>query len=196
MIKVCSHIDREDTPNERYWELNDFVDRLATEARVKVNTEDLVPKTTCMFPNSAVGCFIDNKLVTNDRKSKLTTELTGIAMVDYLCIKYGWTTEEFNKIDWSAHHTALKKHRRTHRATLHKYLHGWLSTNSRKHLMGRNPDNLYPLCGREEQKFHFFYCTNTELGQKRYQLWDQQKTKLGRYASREVIETLQIGRTI
>ena len=195
MIKVRSHIDRDDAPNERYWELNDFADRLATEARDKVNTEDLVPKPPCMFPNSAVGCYIDNKLVTNDRKSKITTALTGTDMMDYLCMKHGWTTEEFHTINWAAHHTALKKHRRTHRATLHKYLHGWLSTNSRKYLIGRNPDKLCPLCGREEEQFHFFYCTNTELGQKRYQLWDQLKIKLSRSASRDVIETLQIGRT-
>ena len=33
LMKVNSHIDKEDATNERYWELNDFVDYLATEAR-------------------------------------------------------------------------------------------------------------------------------------------------------------------
>ena len=33
LMKVNSHIDKEDATNERYWELNDFVDYLATETR-------------------------------------------------------------------------------------------------------------------------------------------------------------------
>ena len=35
-VKVNSHIDQIDAPNERYLELNEFTDHLATSAREKV----------------------------------------------------------------------------------------------------------------------------------------------------------------
>ena len=64
---------------------------------------------------------------------------------------------EFTETDWPAHQTALTKHKRTRRATVMKYLHGWLATKSHRHNDGAPIENRCPLCCSSETSTNIFY---------------------------------------
>ena len=126
-----------------------------------------------IFPIPVVGCFINNQLTKNTRNMQIKLSLGTELLLHYLCTKNGWTTEEFHTINWNAHQTALNKVKRTHRATLIKYIHGWLATNFRNCQIGRSKDDRYPLCGLQDTKFHYLYCKDPELDMKRKKLWGE-----------------------
>ena len=79
----------------------------------------------------------------------------------FLMEKYGWTEKFFLDIAWPAHQRELSKYPRLKRATLIKYIHGWLATKRRRSREGVFHDSLCPLCGDEETKYHMFACTNS-----------------------------------
>ena len=67
IVKVNSHIEREEAQNERFWDLNDLADRLATEARGKTITGKMEARHPCMLPHAKVVCFINGHMTTNNR---------------------------------------------------------------------------------------------------------------------------------
>ena len=55
-VKVNSHIDRLEAPNERFCDLNDSADQLATSARDKVTQGEMEAREPCMLPHSRITC--------------------------------------------------------------------------------------------------------------------------------------------
>ena len=131
-MKVNSHIDRIEAPNERFCDLNDSADQLATSARDKVTQGEMEAREPCMLPHSRITCWIDNKMTTNDRDKRIRDTSTGESLKQYLCDKHGWSNAEFAAIDWKSYTIALSKFKKSQRSTLLKYLHGWLATNDRQ----------------------------------------------------------------
>ena len=52
ILKVWSHIAVEEAPNEFYWMVNDTADRLATEAKKKVEEQEEVAKIPVPSPRN------------------------------------------------------------------------------------------------------------------------------------------------
>ena len=97
-VKVISHIERVEAPNERFWELNDLADRLATAAREKTTVGEMVARQPCMLPHAKVACFINGKMTTNNRETAIRAAISEQKLIDYLCIKNGWNKEDFEQI--------------------------------------------------------------------------------------------------
>ena len=89
IIKVNSHIEREEPQNERFWDLNDLADRLATDAREKTMTGEMEARSPCMLSHAKVACFVNGKMTTNNRETVLREAIFEKPLINHLCLKNG-----------------------------------------------------------------------------------------------------------
>ncbi len=180
VIKVESHIDKEDAPNKFYWGCNELADNLATLARTVFSLEELKKQLDVLFPGTKSGVVIGGHLVNNDLYGTLKEDINGREMQHYLMVKYGWTEQIFESIDWKAHNKQLQSASLLKKVTLIKYIHGWLATNRRRFWEGSIPENKYPLCGQEETRIHTMYCQYEQMKEIRQARWINWPTELGK----------------
>ena len=64
------------------------------------------------------------------------------------------------------------------RATLIKYIHGWLAKKKRRYVTGHFTDPNCPLCGNTETSLHMFLCPHEHLSQLRHARWEECKKTL------------------
>ena len=79
--------------------------------------------------------------------------------------KYGWSVAMFGSVDWESHHNVINQYPKFQRATIIKYLHGWLATKKRRWREGTFTDSSCPLCGEVEDRYHMFQCSCPQLCQ-------------------------------
>ena len=185
IIKVESHIEQAQAPNEFYWSCNDIADKLATKAREWFSLEELQNKPAIVLQGTRAICMLDGIPVNSDLYNALHEKMMGGALRRFLIEKNGWTTSIFNSISWEAYQAELLKTPLIQRPTLIKYIHGWLATKIRRGREGAFRDSLCPLCGNEDSKNHFLVvlqCTidhhkrgtmevSDRRGGKTYQKW-------------------------
>ena len=159
VVKVESHIDKEQAPNIFFWECNERADTLATQAREDFRLEDLLKQKALVFRGTKAVCHINGTLVNNNLFSSLTAKIQGKILKDYLVQKYGWTDQILSKILWEEHEKELNKFPYTQKVTLIKFIHGWMATNKRKYREGTAVYDGCPLCGEKDSSLHFVYCT-------------------------------------
>ena len=87
-VKVQSHIDVTDAPDEFLWQVNFHSDRLATEAREKVKQQEMEASPPCLLDGMKVGCFINGNLVYTALKDTVMAHLHSQTMKSYLQNKY------------------------------------------------------------------------------------------------------------
>lgn len=170
-IKVTSHIDKDDAPDEFLWECNNFVDELATKSRDRANIRELAHRESYCFPGARVGCVINGRVENNGLYKKLQEHIAGGAMRQYLCQKYDWNWHTFAKVAWEAHEKEFIACPRNKVVTLTKLIHGWQSSQKKSFREGRTLTDTCPLCGTTDTREHFFSCKNQQLTQIRNSLW-------------------------
>jgi len=176
--KVESHIDRNDAPDEYYWDCNNFADTLASKAREIFPIQSLKETHCHIFEGARAGVTIQGRIENNRLYSVLKSHINGSNMKQYLLEKYHWNDRIFANINWRAHHKAMRNIPRYKRVTLHKYVHGWLATNVRRHREGMASDDKCPLCGGPETRDHVFRCTNAQMKLIRVSYWKNYKTQI------------------
>ncbi len=167
VTKVESHIDQSEAPDTFFWECNDFVDALATKARMEFSITSL-----------------------QQRESHV---LSGTILKYYLMEKYTWSVGTFSSIDWKMHNKELQKFPRLKKVTLHKYIHGWLATQKRKLRERRALDDKCPLCGEVELRSHLFQCKNEQLQFVRTSYWKRLCTRITEHTVPEFRAIFQTG---
>ncbi len=163
VVKVERHIDEEDSPDKFYWNCNNIVDNLATQAREIFTVEAVKKQPDVLLPGTKAGVVIGGRLVNNDIYGTLKEHINGYEMKQYLMMNNSWTGPTFDSIDWDAHHNQLKSYSITKQVTVIKYIHGWLATKRRRHREGAISDNKCQLCDQEETRTHIFHCNNEQL---------------------------------
>ena len=185
MIKVESHIEKIQAPNEFYWECNEIADALATSARERFSLEELRTKPSLVLLGTRAICMIDGCQVNNDLQQVLQEKLMGDVLKQFLMEKYGWNNSIFHAIAWEAHQAELQRISIIQRPTLIKYIHGWLATTKRRFREGAHRDHLCPLCGGEESQQHYLRCSNETMTLIRESQW--------KYFKNEVIKSTETG---
>ena len=66
VVKVRSHIEREEALNIRYWDYNEFADSLATKARTVVPLEETINNHPILFPGTKLACIINEHIKNNN----------------------------------------------------------------------------------------------------------------------------------
>ena len=173
VVKVMSHIEREQAPDEFLWECNRIADILATEARDHFSPETSNSQKPILLPGARIGCQINGRIENNDLYSALKNSVDGYALLDYLANKYSWSYSTARDIAWTAHLQEMNKYPKPTRATLVKYLHGWLATKKRRFRSRSFIDPGCPLCGNVETNSHLFTCTNETFSQLRKSRWNE-----------------------
>ena len=171
VIKVESHIEEEKAPNKFYWECNELVDRMATNARSLFSIESLKLTRIGVLPGTWAGCIIQKSLVNSDLYRNLKEHIHGTELRKFLMTKYGWTEKTFKLVDWEEHDRQLKAFSIQQRVTLVKYIHGWLATQRRRFREGSSVTAQCPLCGEEETRGHLFCCQYQQMKDIRQGLW-------------------------
>ena len=193
MIKVKSHIAVEEAPNEFFWRVNDTSDQLATEARDKAITNEVVAKRPRLLPGMVLGCKIGNELIYQDLKVRLHKQLHEDTLYQYLCSKYGWTDSVAQMIDWTAHEQALNSFTLLQRITITKFIHGWLVTKKRRCRDGAFANSLCPLCRYEEEHLHMFTCPHEKMVAARTAALNVFDRTLKRSVDATVVTAIQTG---
>jgi len=170
-IKVTSHIDKDEAPDEFLWECNAFVDALATKSREVSIVQELTSRKSYIFPGAKIGCSINGRVENNGLYRKLQYKITGSELRQYFTQKYDWNQGTFKKIAWEAHGKEFINYPRNKVVTLTKFIHGWLANQKKSFHEGRTRTAQCPLCGCEDNREHFFRCRETQLTQIRTGLW-------------------------
>ena len=178
IVKVTSHIEKEQSPDPFLWECNDRADKLATAARELFSSDEVIKRVPILFPGTRVGCRINGRIENNSLYRHLKHKIDGDLLTEYLCNKYGWTQSIFHTIAWTAHHREMNKFPKPTRATLIKYIHGWLATKKRGYITGNFTDPNCPLCGNTETALHSLQCPHEQLAQLRQARWAECKKAL------------------
>ena len=174
IVKVQSHIELSQAPDEFFWHCNLLADQMATNARNIYTIETVKQQEMHLFPAARAAIRINDRIENNNLYMRLKEDINGQVMKNYLLEKYSWTNELFSSIDWVAYGRAFKKLKPQRKPTVVKYIHGWLATNKRQYFNGKKLTNTCVLCGQEEHRKHLFQCTNDRVTQLR----DQRVKKL------------------
>jgi len=178
VIKVNSHIEKEQAPDEFLWECNELVDSLATAARLHYTADELQKRETFPFSGTVASCKIQRRVENNGLFQVLNDTINGYQLKYFLLQKYGWNNRLFDNIAWTAHSNELKQSGKGMGVTLIKYVHGWLSTQRRSYREGRARSSLCPLCGKEDARDHIFNCTHDQLRTIRQGEWNTLRTDI------------------
>ena len=172
IVKVQSHIEKEEAPDEYLWECNKLADQLATEARTFFSPEAISRHQPMLFQGARSGCKIQGRLENNNLYKTIRLSVDGSNLSEYLSNKYGWSQTTFEDIAWNEHFQELNRYPKPMRATLAKYLHGWLANKKRQFRNGSFIDPCCILCGEIESTSHMFTCTNEQFSHLRKCRWE------------------------
>ncbi len=117
LVKVKSQTIEAQDLDETYWKLNKEADELATFARERVKSGDIIALLPTFLPGAKAMCIINGSLYTNKLKESVHAALYRDELRDFLCYKYDWTSETFSKINWEAHEGAMAKFSGTQQVT-------------------------------------------------------------------------------
>ena len=181
VVKVTSHIDKDQAPDPFLWECNDRADKLATEGREYYSMDDVTRRLPPLFPGAKIGCVVNGRVENNNLYRILKDAIDGRNIEEYLCVKHSWNFSTFQNIVWTAHHRELNRFPKPNRATLIKYIHGWLATKKRRYVSGSFVDPKCPLCGNTETSQHMFQCAHEQMTSLRQTRWGICKTIVCKY---------------
>ena len=85
---VKGHQDIKKSKNPRYTELNDMVDKLATETREKVLIGEYTRQQLDIFPSSIASLQIENELVHNSIKDAIKLKMCERRINKYMLEKF------------------------------------------------------------------------------------------------------------
>ena len=193
IVKVQSHIEIENAPDEFFWTVNEEADRLATHARDEVLRGRLTVRDPCFLDASKATCVYNGQMCISNLKDMVQTAIHAPDLRDYLCRKYGWLNSTFDLIDWPAHQTALKKYTLVRRVTIMKLIHGWLATKRRRWREGQFDTPRCLLCQEEETTSHMYCCTHETIRTGRIKDWQTLIGKIQKITAPETVEALQAG---
>ena len=193
VIKVRSHISVEDAPDESHWMINDIADRLATEARDKALNGDLQMTRPVLFPGATAGCFYKNRMIIGCMSTAVQSALYEDRMVTYLMQKYGWSSHEYNNIDWNAQSSVLLSIPAMQRISMIKYVHGWLATKKCQYRKGCFQTSTCFLCDQEEGNTHMFCCKNPRVIEYRRVETRAMLTRLSNCTDPDVLQLIRVG---
>ena len=116
---VKSHQDdASDRPLEV--ELNEACDKLAKKF-VKTATEvESTRPTAAVAPNATVSLIIENRVVTNRHRERLSLASSTPDLRDYICRRNSWNEETSHLVDWEHFHAALET---VFKASQHRFSH-------------------------------------------------------------------------
>ena len=163
VIKVESHIDITEAPDEFYWHCNDVADQLATKARRIYPESTVKQKAGYFFRGTKAICKINGRPENNNLYKILHKHAGTQDLQAYLLTKYDWAVHEFHAICWSAHHREIQRLSKVRKVTVIKYIHGWLANSQRKFFTKRHKDMQCFLCGNTEDRKHLFNCPNDKI---------------------------------
>ena len=163
LIKVKSHIEKEDAPNETYWSVNKEADELATFARDQVQAGNITAHPPQWLTGALAIARIDGRLGLSEVKQQLHTSIYRNDLEEYLMRKYDWNRQTFRSIDWSAQEASIQKVPPIPRITVFKLVHGWLATARRRCREGLVVTPQCSLCQEEENRDHMFCCTDERI---------------------------------
>ena len=193
IVKVTSHIDKEEAPDEFLWECNRLADQLATEARTFFPPEVISARQPILFQGTRIGCKIHGRLENNSLYKIIRLTVDGSILTEYLSNKYGWSQNTFEDIAWNEHFQEINRYPKPMRATLTKYLHGWLANKKRRFRTGSFIDPCCPLCGEIESTSHMFTCTNEQFSHLRKCQWEEVLSKFRNITQDGALQVILVG---
>ena len=88
---------------------------------------------------------------------------TAPPLIDYLKIKHGWTSAQFEQIHWNNLDLTLKSYRPFYRTKMAQLMHDWQHIGHRKELMKEDHAMCPAQCGERETHLHYMFCNDNEM---------------------------------
>jgi len=131
-----------------------------------------IPKSTgttvMMVPKSCIAYIgRDNTIIMSNLRKEVYASLYEAALRENIERKEKWSTETFNKVDWTAYGKAFKQLHRTRQISYTKISHKLLQTNS-QNAKFYAAESWCPCCQKESETFsHMLTCTATAVARER-----------------------------
>jgi hypothetical protein len=126
-------------------DLNEKVDRLATEFNKKPDYGFSPKRMPCPAPAYAIQLIYDNSLITTKLYKTMASELHRKRIVDRIKQKSQWDDTTFRQVNWDAHETAFTRLSRSQQVMVAKLQHNLVNTNSQNaHFYGKS--SMCPCC--------------------------------------------------
>jgi hypothetical protein len=159
---VWEHVKGHQDEKRQWYELtrmetlNVHADALATTA-LEANTQPA--RTIHMIPSSKVALRIAGTDITSHYATHLRKAATRPAMLRRGLKHYGWTTRQFDSIDWKAHHGAIQKLRFSEKKFVTKFIHQSLPMGKIFHKIDPSQSITCSSCKRlPESETHLYRC--------------------------------------
>ena len=193
---VKSHQKKNAADLTEYEKVNERADELATESRELAQQElfPTIPKQ--IFEGGKVTLTVNNAAVTKYLKETITMALYGGKLRKYMEIKYVWTKETFDDVDWSAFGASLAKLHGLHKVTVHKLIHFWQPTNSiTQRNQKRVPESAKCTeCEEIDNQFHYVKCKSDYFVEARKFAWKRFINRMKYYSKEEtMVRVMWIG---
>ena len=129
---------------------------------------------TIPFQTERATFSMDASIVTTHIAQHITHAKTAPAMKAYITEKTDWSEATFNKVDWEATETYMKKVSIATRAKVTKLMNNWQNTGRQKGLFltsaGASDETIHeasrcPMgCGEYEAPLHYLQCKKNPKG--------------------------------
>jgi hypothetical protein len=124
---------------------------------------------TPIMPTSGCQLHLPQGTITHDIKRELKFARLVPPLKEKLKLKYCWSNEEIDDIDWAAQGRALQRHDKR-RETMVKYLNDILPLGKRVHMYDPKYPPTCPSCPAPiEDRDHFWNCPATSRNEWRKQ---------------------------
>ena len=132
--------------------------------------------TAAVVPNATVSLIIENRVVTNRHRERLSLAASTADLRDYICRRNSWNEETFHLVDWEHFHAALEtvfKASKKRFSRIVKFIHDYQNTGHKKKLFTQHLKHVptasdkCPCCGTQEETImHLFQCGGEKIRRK------------------------------
>lgn len=144
----------------------DLLAKQAVSTAAKTVQDGLPLPTTDLLPLEQCAMYIDNHKLSSDISNPLRLECSKIKAREFLCTRRGWTTRQFNEVDWASLDNALSSKTTGFRIWLAKQHSNFCASRVQMFRCKQSDDDRCPSCLlASENADHLCRCPNAERTQ-------------------------------
>ena len=147
-------------PHPRPVQLNIKMDGLAKIACVLHSSTRIYRP---VYSTTKMGLYTQHNVYIGDLREYIQYVTTAPPLIDYLKIKHGWTSAQFEQIHWNNLDLTLKSYRPFYRTKMAQLMHDWQHIGHRKELMKEDHAMCPAQCGERETHLHYMFCNDNEM---------------------------------
>ena len=94
---------------------------------------------------------------------KIIFDTANEKLMNYMKVKYGWTDDVVDDIEWDSWKNAFGTYKSGQQMTMAKLVHQWVNTGEQRKCIDPLDDNKCPYCKETEEYTHVFECQHKNM---------------------------------